>query len=257
MNVPETVGVPLIVITLADHDADTPAGSPVAVPMPVAPVVVWEIFVSAELMHNTGIEDAALAILTGLTLITPMALKVSQPPVRGMLYTNTPEIRGVPLIVIRLDDHSAETPSGRPTAAPIPVAPLVLWVMLVSVVLTHKVGDELATLTVLAGVTVIVPVAFNIPQSPNNSISYLNIPEIVGVPVIKIVSEDQVTVNPDGKPTTVSIPVAPTVECLITVSKVFTHNVGVEDAALTVFAGVTVIVPVALTLPQPPVKGTV
>ena len=41
------------------------------------------------------------------------------------------------------------------------------------------------------------------------------------------------------------------------VSEVNTHNVGVEEAALTVFTGVTVIVPVALTLPQPPVKGTV
>jgi hypothetical protein len=138
-----------------------------------------------------------------------------------------------------------------------PVAPLVLWVILVSVVLTHKVGDELAIVTVLAGVTVIVPVAIETPQPPDNRIWYLNIPETSGIPVIKIVSEDQLAVNPDGKPMAVSIPVAPTVECLMVVSEVYTHNVGVEEAALTVFTGVTVIVPVALTLPQPPVKGTV
>jgi hypothetical protein len=72
------------------------------------------------------VEEAAPAILTGLTLITPMALKVSQPPVNGILYTYTPETKGVPLIVMMSDAHSALTPAGRPTAAPIPVAPLVL-----------------------------------------------------------------------------------------------------------------------------------
>jgi hypothetical protein len=127
---------------------------------------------------------------------------------------------------------------------------------LVSAVLTHKVGAELATLTVLAGVTVIVPVALNTPQPPDNSISYLNIPETVGVPVIKMVSEDQLAVNPDGKPMTVSIPLAPTVECLMVVSKVFTHNVGVEEGELTVFSRVTLIVPVAFTSPQPPDNET-
>ena len=35
---------------------------------------------------------------------------------------------------------------------------------------------------------------------------------------------------------------------------VLIHNVGVDEAAPTVLAGVTVIVPVALTVPQPPVK---
>ena len=226
-------------------------------PIPVAPIVVCVIFVSTVLMHSVGVEEATPALLTGVTLITPMALTVSQPPVNGILYTYTPETKGVPLIVMTSAAHSALTPSGRPTAVPIPVAPLVLWVILVNAVLTHKVGVELAILTVLAGVTVIVPVAFETPQPPNNRISYLNIPETSGVPVIKIVSEDQLAVNPDGKPMVVSIPVAPTVECLMVVSKVFTHNVGVEEGELTVFAGVTVIVPVALTLPQPPVKGTV
>ena len=245
-----------MVITFDAHDAETPAGSPVTVPIPVAPVVVWVIFVSKVFIQSVGVEEATPALLTGVTLITPMALKVSQPPVSGTLYTYTPDLTGVPLIVMTSDAHSAVTPSGRPVAAPMPVAPLVLWVILVSVVLTHKVGAELATLTVFAGVTAIVPVAFETPQPPDNSISYLNIPETSGVPVIKIVSEDQLAVNPDGKPMTVSIPVAPTVECFMVVSKVFTHNVGVEEGELTVFAGVTVIVPVALTLPQPPVKGT-
>jgi hypothetical protein len=38
-------------------------------------------------------------------------------------------------------------------------------------------------------------------------------------------------------------------------NEVLIHNVGVDEAALVVFAGVTVIVPVADTVPQPPVNG--
>jgi hypothetical protein len=40
LNVPDAVGVPLIVIVFDAHAAATPAGNPVAVPIPVAPVVV-------------------------------------------------------------------------------------------------------------------------------------------------------------------------------------------------------------------------
>jgi hypothetical protein len=38
---------------------------------------------------------------------------------------------------------------------------------------------------------------------------------------------------------------------------VLTHNVGLDEAAVTVFIEITVIVPVALTAPQPPVSGMV
>ena len=62
--------------------------------------------------------------------------------------------------------HAALTPAGKPTAAPMPVAPVVAWVILVNAVLIHKVGVEEAAPTVLAAVTVIVPVAFTLPQPP-------------------------------------------------------------------------------------------
>jgi hypothetical protein len=39
------------------------------------------------------------------------------------------------------------------------------------------------------------------------------------------------------------------------VKAVFIHKLGAELAALTVLSALTVIVPVALTVPQPPVKG--
>ena len=70
-------------------------------------------------------------------------------------------------MVIVFDAHAAVTPAGRPVASPIPVAPVVVWVMAVRAVLIHKVGEDDATLTVLSGVTVIVPVAFKTgPQPP-------------------------------------------------------------------------------------------
>ena len=62
MNVPEAVGVPLMVIVFDAQDAVTPAGRSVAVPIPVAPVVVCVIAVSAVLMHSVGAEEAAEAV---------------------------------------------------------------------------------------------------------------------------------------------------------------------------------------------------
>ena len=77
-----------------------------------------------------------------------------------------PEAVGVPLIVMVLAAHAAVTPAGNPTAAPIPVAPVVAWVMLVNTVLIHKVGVEEGAPAVFAGVTVIVPVLVTTLQPP-------------------------------------------------------------------------------------------
>ena len=85
MNVPDAVGVPLIVMVLDAHTAVTPAGKPVAVPMPVANVVVWVIAVNGVLIHKVGLEDAALTVIFGVTMIVPVAFTVPQPPVKGML----------------------------------------------------------------------------------------------------------------------------------------------------------------------------
>ncbi|CAM4421193.1 Secreted peptide [Flavobacterium terrigena] len=73
-----------------------------------------------------------------------------------------------------------------------------------------------------------------------------------------IVLPDHEAVTPGGKFIGVPIPVAPAVVCVIeVVNAEFTHNVGVDEAAVTVFSGVTEIVPVASTVPQPPVNGIV
>ena len=52
-----------------------------------------------------------------------------------------------------LDAQDAVTPEGRPVAAPIPVAPVVVWVIAGSAVLMHTVGAEDAGPAVFSGVT--------------------------------------------------------------------------------------------------------
>ena len=84
MKVPEAVGVPLMVIVLEAQAAVTPAGRPVALPMPVAPVVAMVMLVSAVLMQSVGVDEAAPAVMAGVTVIVPVALTVPQPPVSGM-----------------------------------------------------------------------------------------------------------------------------------------------------------------------------
>ena len=74
-----------MVITFAAQAALTPAGSPVAVPMPVTPVVVWVILVKAVLIQSVGVEEAAPAVLFGVTVIVPVAFTELQPPVNGIV----------------------------------------------------------------------------------------------------------------------------------------------------------------------------
>ena len=73
-------------IVLDAHAAVTPAGNPVDAPMPVAPVVAIVISgVNAILIHNVGDDDGVAAVIIEVTVIVPVAYKVPQPPVNGML----------------------------------------------------------------------------------------------------------------------------------------------------------------------------
>ena len=74
-----------MVITSDAQAALTPAGNPVAMPMPVAPVVACVIAVNAVLIHSVGVLDGAPAVLVGVTVIVPVAFILPQPPVNGML----------------------------------------------------------------------------------------------------------------------------------------------------------------------------
>ena len=77
-----------------------------------------------------------------------------------------------------------------------------------------------------------------------------------------ITSPDQLALTPPGNPFAAAtpsslMPVATVVAIVIFVKAVFTHSVGVVLAVPAVLSPVTVIVPVAFTVPQPPVNGMV
>ena len=88
----------------------------------------------------------------------------------------------------------------------------------------------------------------------------MKVPEAVGVPLIVIVFAAQCAFTPAGSPfapviLSFDMPVAPVVAIVMLVSKVLIQRVGVDEGAPAVLFGVTVIVPVALTAPQPPDNG--
>ena len=87
MKVPDAVGVPLIVITLLAQTAVTPAGNPVAVPMPVAPVGVIVIDGVKAVFTISVIGDAVPAVfgVHADTVIVPVAFTLPQPPVKGIV----------------------------------------------------------------------------------------------------------------------------------------------------------------------------
>jgi hypothetical protein len=74
-----------MVIVLLAHAAVTPAGKLDGTPIPVAPVVVCVIDVSAVPIQSVGVDEATPAVLAGVTVMVPVALTVPQPPVSGML----------------------------------------------------------------------------------------------------------------------------------------------------------------------------
>ncbi len=67
-----------MVIVWEAHAAETPAGNPEGVPIPVAPVVVWVIGVIAVPMQREGEEEASVTVLFGLTIIS-MSSEAIQP----------------------------------------------------------------------------------------------------------------------------------------------------------------------------------
>jgi len=85
LNVPDSEGVPLMVMVLDAHNAVTPEGKPVDAPIPVAPVVVCVMAFNGVFIQRVGVEDAVPAVLSAVTVIVPVALTFPQPPVSGML----------------------------------------------------------------------------------------------------------------------------------------------------------------------------
>jgi hypothetical protein len=88
----------------------------------------------------------------------------------------------------------------------------------------------------------------------------LNVPETEGVPLIVTTFEAHVPVTPVGRPVTLP-PVAPVVAYVILVNGVLIQSVWLvvpeAEVRAMVLLLVTMMVPVAVILPQPPVSVTV
>ena len=130
----------------------------------------------------------------------------------------------MPLMVIVFADQAAVTPVGKPVTVPIPVAPVVVWVIGDIVVLKQTVGDDDAGETELACLTVMIPDALLFPQLPVKLTVYGKDPETVGVPLMVKTFDVQVPVTPAGNPVTLA-PVAPEVLNIMGVNAVFIHFV--------------------------------
>ena len=75
-NVPDAVGVPLMVMVFAAQVAVTPAGNPVGVPIFVAPVVVWVMAADkAVLIQSVGVNVGAETVLSGVTVMVTELFK--------------------------------------------------------------------------------------------------------------------------------------------------------------------------------------
>jgi len=74
-----------MVITLFAQEAVTPAGRPIGVPIPVAPVVEMVMEVSVVLMQSVGEDEGVPAVLSGFTVMLPVAFTLPQPPVSGIV----------------------------------------------------------------------------------------------------------------------------------------------------------------------------
>ena len=85
----------------------------------------------------------------------------------------------------------------------------------------------------------------------------MNVPLTDGVPLTVITFDAYDAETPVGKPVLEAIPVTPVVAWVMFVIAVLIHTVGLDEAAPTVLSGVTVMVPVVLITPQPPLRVTV
>ena len=86
MKVPASFGVPLMVIVFVAQFAVTPPGNPVAVPIPVAPVVLCVIGVNAVLIHSVGVDDADPTVISAVTVTETFALTIEKPSLTLTVY---------------------------------------------------------------------------------------------------------------------------------------------------------------------------
>lgn len=73
-----------MVIVLLFQVAVTPAGRPVAAPIPVAPVVAMVMLGESDVLMQIVRGAGAAAVLAAITVIEPVAFTIPHPPVNGI-----------------------------------------------------------------------------------------------------------------------------------------------------------------------------
>jgi len=207
--------------------------------------------------------DVRVMVLSGVTVMVPVAVTVPHPPVRVTVYPNglPVVVDGEPLIVIFPAEYVPFTPEGNPLNVA-PVALVDVYVILAIGELRQTVWVLLADVRVivLGVVTVIVPVAVTVPQPPVRVTVYPNgLPVVVvGEPLIVMFPAEKEPVTPGGRPVNVA-PVAPVDVYIILAMGELRQAVWVllADVRVMVLTGLTVMEPVAVTVPHPPVRVTV
>ena len=89
-----------MVMVLVAQEAVTPAGNPVALPIPCDPEVVCVMFVMAVLMQTVGVLEAALTV--GRLMLTVMLSETVQPPAAVTVTVYTPlavALKATPLVI--------------------------------------------------------------------------------------------------------------------------------------------------------------
>ena len=202
-------------------------------------------------------------VIKAFTVNVPVAVTVPHPPVRVTMYPNglPVVVEGEPLIVIFPAEYVPFTPAGSPLNVA-PVAPVDVYVISVIAEFRQTVWVLLAEVSVivLTGLTVMVPVAVTLPHPPVTVTVYpKGLPVVVdGEPLIVMLPAEYVPLTPAGSPLNVT-PVAPVdVYVILTIAE-FRQTLWVllPDVSVMVLTGLTVMVPVAVTLPHPPVRVTV
>ena len=100
------VGVPLMVMVLVAQEALTPAGNPVALPIPCDPEVVCVMFVKGVLTQTDGVLEAALTV--GKLMSIVITSETMQPPAVVTVTVYTPlavALKATPLVITCGPDH--------------------------------------------------------------------------------------------------------------------------------------------------------
>ena len=149
-----------MVMVLDANAAVTPVGRPLAVPIPVAPVVVCVMLFNTVLLHSVGVDEATPAVLFAITVTILVSIVLLQPPVPVSEYVIT-DVPGETAVITPVDELTVATAVVPDVHVP-PVLPLLVNVVvplgqMACVPLIVPALGAAVTVTVLVAVALVHP----------------------------------------------------------------------------------------------------